>query len=196
MPYKVVKEFEDAVSDWAGAKYGIAVESCTSALFLCCVYCKVKTVTLPKYTYPSVACSVIHAGGNIKFTDEKWKGVYKLKPYPIIDGALRFRKGMYQGGLHCLSFHNKKHLPIGRGGMIITDDGDARDWLVKARYDGRSGLPLAQERIEMVGWNMYMTPEQAVRGLMLFSNTQDYNKDMDSTKQNYPDLSKINAYRN
>ena len=125
MPYKVVTDFENRIADFSGAKYAVAVESCTAAIFLSCFYKRVKDVFIPKRTYPSVPCSIIHAGGRVHFTDQAWSGTYELAPYGIVDGALRFRRDMYKGGLHCLSFHIKKLLPIGRGGMILTDDEQA-----------------------------------------------------------------------
>ena len=55
---------------------------------------------------------------------------------------------------------------------------------------------LSEDNIKMVGWNMYMTPEQAARGLMLFDLIKNKDlPDLDSTKQGYPDLSKIEAYK-
>ena len=116
-PYTIVNDFEERIAEWSGAKYGVAVESGTAAIFLSLMYVKPKDVTIPKHTYPSVPCSIIHAGGKVQWSDEQWSGVYELKPYRIIDGALRFKKGMYKGGLHCLSFHIKKHLPIGRANV-------------------------------------------------------------------------------
>lgn len=193
--YKVVKDFEETIARWAGSKYAVAVESCTAAILLSCAYLKVDEVTIPKFTYPSVPCSIIHAGGKVKFSDTSWEGVYELLPYPIIDGALRFKKGMYQGGLHCLSFHSKKLLPIGRGGMILTDDYEAYKWLKKARFDGRDEVALGEDNIQMIGWNAYMMPEQAARGLQLFDLIKnEHLDDLDADKQNYPDLSKVKAY--
>lgn len=195
-PYKVVDEFEKTIAEWADSKYAVAVESCTAALFLCCLYKKVKEVEIPKFTYPGVACSIINAGGTVKFRDEEWSGVYELKPYGIIDGALRFKKGMYQGGLHCLSFHMKKHLPIGRGGMILTDSKEEYELFKRLRFDGRREVPLEEDTFDMVGWNMYMTPDQASRGLMLFSTINQKGKDdLVASAQGYPDLSKCPAYR-
>lgn len=195
MPYEVVEKFERTVAEYAGAKFGIAVDSCTNALFLCCKYLNVKWVHIPKYTYPGVANSVIHAGGKLYFTDETWQGIYLLRPYPIVDSALRFQKGMYiQDTFYCLSFHAKKHIPIGRGGMILCNDNQAALWCKRARFDGRSACPLKDDNLTMIGWNMYMTPEQAARGLQLFSllrNTMDI-----TDNQNYPDLSKIGVYKN
>ena len=120
-PFQIVSEFEKMIAEYAGSKYAVAVESCSAAIFLCCEYLKVNEVEIPRFTYPSVPCGIIHAGGRVKFRDEDWVGVYELKPYKIFDGALRFKRNMYKGGYHCLSFHTKKHIGIGRGGMILTD---------------------------------------------------------------------------
>lgn len=154
-------------------------------------------IVLPKRTYPGVACSLINAGYRIKFKDLVWLGDYAIDPLGIHDSALRFRRNMHRTGKHmCLSFHAKKHLPIGRGGMILTDNCDLAEWAKKARFDGRSEVPLAQDQIGMVGWNMYMTPDQAARGLMLFDTVKDrVLVDIDPRTQNYPDLSTIEAYR-
>jgi len=194
--YRAVDEFEERIAEYAGSKYAVSVDSCCNALFLCFKYCTVARCFLPKYTYPGVACAVINAGGYIHFTDKSWQGVYQIAPYNIWDGALRFRKKMFKGGYHCLSFHAKKHLPIGRGGMILTDNIHAVRWFKRARFDGRNQVPLPQDEIESTGWNMYLTPEQAARGLTLFETIKDKNlPDIDSTLQGYPDLSKIKAYQ-
>lgn len=194
-PYLNVDVFERVIAKWAGAKYGVAVESCSAALFLSCVYKGVQEVTIPKYTYPSVPCSIIHAGGTVKFKDIPWGGIYKLDPYEIYDGALRFRENMYEGGLHCISFHMKKHLPIGRGGMILTDSKEDYLWLKRARFDGRREVPMEDDSFDMLGWNMYLTPEQAIRGLQLFSTIDQRGfKDLEVNKQSYQDLSQYEIY--
>lgn len=204
MPYEIVKKFEKTIAEYAGAKYGIAVSSCTNAIFLCCkrIGIEGKTITIPRYTYPGVACSILHAGGKLAFHDKPWAGAYTLEGTPIVDSALRFYRGMYryfEDKLLCLSFHIKKHLPIGRGGMILTNDINHRLWLEQARFDGRHQVPLVCDKIMMVGWNMYMTPEQAAHGLHLFNliKNRDYDvsKDMKPEDQGYPDLSKIEAYQ-
>lgn len=195
MPYEVVRKFEKTIAEFAGAKYGVAVESGSAGLFLSCLYSQVQEVTIPKRTYPSVPCSIINAGGWCVFSDEAWQGVYELKPYRIIDGALRFMAGMYEGGLHVVSFHAGKHLPIGRGGMILTDDYEAVEWLKRARFDGRAEKPLNEDDFTMLGWNMYMTPEQAARGLQLFGLLKNRTpEDLPACKQNYPDLSRYPIY--
>ncbi len=192
--WELIRQFEREIAAFAGAKYGVAVESCSAALFLCCKYLKVRWVHIPKRTYPSVPCSIINAGGRVYFTDEVWSGAYQLRPYPIYDSAKRFMPMMYaQDSFYCLSFHTKKRIPIGRGGMILCNDGKAVDWFKKARFDGRCECPLHKDNFTTIGWNMYMTPEQAARGLELFhacNNFEDLIEEPD-----YPDLSKFLVYK-
>ena len=197
-PYNIVRQFEEEIATWANAPYAVAVESCSAALFLSLQYRNVKgkEVTIPSHTYPSVPCGIINSGGKVKWNHDDWLGTYELKPFKIIDAALRFRPNMYKPGtLYCLSFHIKKHLPIGRGGMILTDSKEAYKWLKKARFDGRDEVFLRNDPLTQLGWNMYMTPDQAARGLELFSHMHDKTpEDLRSDLQNYPDLSKFPIY--
>ncbi len=195
-PYQVVDDFEKAVAEYAGAKYAVAVESCTSALLLAMKYYRVDEVTLPNKTYVGVAHSVLHAGGKCVFSDYEWKGAYQLNPYPIIDSARRFHRDMYvPGTLYCLSFHWAKHIPIGRGGMILTDNKEAYEWLKRARLDGRkAGVPPKEDTFDVPGYHVYMIPELAARGLMFMSLNK--NKDFeDLPEDNYADLSKLNIFK-
>lgn len=192
----VIRQFEKAIAKHCGSKYGVAVESCTAALFLCCLYLKVKKVQLPKKTYFSVPFSVIHAGGKVEFKDMGWIGDYQLKPYPIIDSAMRFKKNMYQKGfLHCLSFHYAKHIPIGRGGMILTDSKKAAEWFMVKRNDGRREIPKEKDNVWMPGWNMYMTPEQAARGLSLFYWRIFGKKDLPDLENTHSDLTRNSVFK-
>lgn len=201
-PYGVVIEFEEAIAEYCGSKYAVAVESCTSALFLSLMYYRYKfdqpigEITIPSRTYPGVACSIIHAGGKVKFVDDpEWEGEYELAPLYIWDAALRFKRDMHHGGLQCISFHVKKNLPIGRGGCVLTHDLEAVEWLRKARFDGRSPVPLLEDNFTMLGWNCYMTPDQAARGLQLLQALGDrVLPDLEVSKQGYPDLSKFKIY--
>jgi len=193
-PYDIVRKFEETISSYTGAKYGIALESCSAAIFLCCKFYKVKEIKIPKFTYPSVACSIINAGGKVKFEDWEWQhyGWYELEPSPIIDSAKCLIENMYvPGKAMCLSFHGKKRLKIGRGGMVLTDNTYLRDYLKLMRFDGRHECALKNDILGAVGWNMYMTPEQAARGLELF---QWYKGGIDSPDE-YSDLSKMEIFK-
>jgi dTDP-4-amino-4,6-dideoxygalactose transaminase len=193
--FAVVASFEEAMAEYAGARYGVAVETCSAALFLSCLYRKVDQlpeVVIPSRTYISVPAAIIHAGGRVRFVDEPWVGAYRLEPTDIVDSALRMRRGMYEGGLHCVSFHMRKHLPIGRGGMVLTDWREAAVWLRKARFDGREGAtPFLNDPVALLGWNFYMLPEQAARGLQLLEALPDAPPDL---TPEYPDLSRLPVF--
>ena len=135
----VVDLFEKKIAEYAGSKYAISVDNCTDALFLCLKYLKViGKVTIPSKTWISVPCTIQHAGCEVEFEDREWSRAYQLKPYPIYDGAVRMKRGMYNSDtFHCLSFHIRKHIPIGKGGMILTDDKNAYDWFRTVRYEGK-----------------------------------------------------------
>jgi dTDP-4-amino-4,6-dideoxygalactose transaminase len=192
--FRVVELFEEAMCEYTGAYYGVAVESCSMALFLSLIYKGVKglPITIPSRTYISVPAAIRHAGGIPVLLDYPWQGCYFLDPTNIIDSALRLHKGMYQPDtMTCVSFHMRKILPIGRGGMILTDDKDAAEWLRKARIDGRDGsIPFLLDQVQELGWNGYMTPEQAARGLQLLENLPDDPPDL---IPDYPDLSRLPA---
>ncbi len=185
----VVRQFEKTIAKYCGAKYGVAVESCSMALFLSCLYCKVKEVTIPKHTYFSVPAVIIHAGGKVKFSNLQWKGAYQLEPYQIIDSAVRFKKDMCKPGFfYCLSFQYSKHIPIGRGGMILTDNEKAAKWFKLMRNDGRREIPKEKDFVKSLGWNAYLTAEQAARGLELFYWRIYGKKDLPDIKMQYSDL--------
>ena len=184
--------FEEEVAEYTGSPYAIALDNCTDALFLCCVYSKVTEVTIPKKTYLSVPQAIMFSGGKVIFDDTEWRGVYELKPYKIYDSARRFTSNMYiPNSFMCLSFHPKKTLKMRKGGMILTDNEDAYKWFKKARHEGRDEIPYIQDNIKFMGWNMYMTPPDAAEGLWLMSSMSKHN---DDTLEHYPDLTKNDLF--
>jgi len=201
-PYEVVRMFEETVAAYTGAPYAVSVDSCTNALFLCCKYYQStqehpKTITIPSKTYLSVPQSIIHAGFEPIFDTSKnlWSGVYQLEPLPIYDSAKRLTSDMYISGTHmCLSFHIKKTLKMGKGGMVITDDPELVKWLKMARYEGRSEKLYHEDDITMLGWNMYMTPQEAAHGLALMQNYVEEVPDL-GEDYGYRDLTEFTVFK-
>lgn len=193
-PYEIVRTFEREVAEFAGAPHAVAVDTGTAAILVCCQLLQVEEVTLPARTYPSVPQAVIRAGGRVRFEDFDWAGEYSLAPYPIIDSACRFRRNMHVPGTYrCLSFNIKKHVPIGRGGMILCDDPQDAKWLRRMRFHGRREIPLMKDSIELIGWPFVMDPERAARGLTwLYHNPPA--DDAEDLVFEYPDLSRDPAF--
>ena len=174
-PWKIVEMFEENLAEYCGSKYAIAVDNCTDAMLMCCQYLGVTEATIPCSTYLSIPQSIMNAGGTVKLRDYKWKGIYQIEPYPLYDAAKRFTSNMYIPDTYmCLSFHHKKTLKIGKGGAILTNDAEAVKWFKKARYQGRDHV---NDDISMCGWNAYMTPEQAARGMTLLQTMPKQNED-------------------
>jgi dTDP-4-amino-4,6-dideoxygalactose transaminase len=188
-PTEVVDIFEKKVADFCGSKFAVAVDCCSNAIFLILKYInKPQKVQIPYFTYASVPMQILHAGYEFEFVEKEWSGIYKLEPLDVWDFAGRWTKRMYQGGYAALSFQIKKRLPIGRGGMILCDDYESYKWFKKACYDGRDlGKNYLDDDIEMLGWHMYMTPEDAARGIILMDNISEVNEDSHS-HMSYKDL--------
>ena len=193
-PFKVVKDFEDALCDYTGAKYAVTTNSCTTALLICLDYFKtvyggLVPVSIPKRTYVSVPMQVLNVGGKIEFRDEDWHGSYQLTPYPIWDAARRFTSGMYiPGQYQCLSFHWSKILGIQQGGAILHDDPVADLIFRRMRFDGRTeGVAPKEDTFPVRGWHGYLAPEIAAEGLVRLSLLPQHNADLPNS--DYPDLS-------
>ncbi len=79
--------------------------------------------------------------------------------------------------------------------MILTDDIKAAAWFRKARYEGRSEKLYHEDDIDMLGWNMYMTPQQASHGLSLMQNYPDHMADL-GEDNGYRDLTEFTLFKN
>ena len=202
--YEVTKQFEDELARYTGARFAVTVDNASNALFLALMYEDIKgqEITIPARTYPSVPCEIIHAGGKVNFEPVKGntiKGAYQLKPTRVWDSALRFTTSMYIPNTHmCISFTGPyKHFKLSKGGAILTDDRDAYFWFKRARYSGRRECSYHEDNLDMLGWNFYMMPELAARGLLLMNQFYDmqanpkHNEDLELP---YPDLSKFDVY--
>ena len=208
--YKVTEDFESALASYTGAKYVVTVDNMSNALFLALYYEKnvVKRlghdfIKIPSRTYPSVPCEIIHAGLKVEFEKVEGKtikGAYQLQPSRVVDSALRFTADMYVPDTHmCVSFTGPyKHFKLSKGGAILTDDYDAYLWFKRARYSGRRECSYHDDHFDMLGWNFYMMPELAARGLLLmnqFYNTDGTKKHQEDLELPYPDLSKFKVYQ-
>ena len=207
--YDITVEFEEKLANYTGAKYAVTLDNMSNGLFLALYYehhvmnRTEDIISIPSRTYPSVPCEIIHAGLKVNFEPVKGKtikGAYQLKGSNVWDSALTFTGDMYKPNTHmCISFTGPyKHFKLSKGGAILTDDYNAYLWFKRARYSGRREMSYHDDYFDMIGWNFYMMPELAARGLLLMN--QFYNLD-GTKKQNpdlelpYPDLSKFKIYK-
>ena len=208
--HKITEDFEKALCDYTGAPYAIALDNMSNAIFLALYYeknvkksIKGDTITIPCRTYPSVPCEIIHAGLKVGFEPVEGKtikGMYQLKGSNVWDSALSFTGDMYKPGQHiCVSFTGPyKHFKLSKGGAILTDNHEAYLWFKRARYSGRRECSYHDDYLDMIGWNFYMMPELASRGLLLmgqFYNLNGSKKRNEDLELPYPDLSKFSIYK-
>lgn len=208
-PHQVTEDFEAALCEYTGARYAVAVNSCTMALLLAVKWHLTEhhkdvmqhwisydnSVSIPKRTYVSVPMSIKHAGGHPVFRDEEWQGEYQLAPWPIWDSARRFTSDMYRRGqMQCVSFHASKILGLEQGGAILHDNPEADLWLRRARFDGRTqGVQPKDDQFDMIGWHCYLNPSTAAQGLLKLHSLPRQNADLPNDE--YPDLSSMEIFK-
>jgi dTDP-4-amino-4,6-dideoxygalactose transaminase len=165
--FETIGEFEQKIAEFYGSPHGVAVDCCTHAIELCLRYNKPETMVVPARTYISIPFLAKKIGIELEWKEEEWTDFYYIGNTNVVDAAVLWRKGSYlPGTLMCLSFQFRKHLNLGRGGMILTDDKQAALDLKKMSYDGRSpDVPWRQQNIATMGYHYYMTPETAEMGL-------------------------------
>ena len=222
-----VEQFEKKWSDFTGAKYSIAVTSCTSALHLSLVALGIKAedeVIVPAFTWISTANVVEHVGAKLVFCDidintfnidvaqieskitKYTKAIipvhlfglatdmtvinniakkYNLK---VVEDAAcgfgsRYRKqhvGTF-GNTGCFSFHPRKAITTGEGGMITTNDKVLAEKLRCLRDHGaimsdlqrhQGSKPYLLADHQEAGFNQRMTDLQAALGSAQMDRSQ------------------------
>lgn len=174
-PIEAVELFESALADYCCAPYAISTDSCTHALELIWRYLGLKELSCPCHTYPSVPMTALKLGLKLRWSEMHWTSDYEFPDTKIIDASTNLSEQLYQkpGAFYALSFQAKKRLPIGRGGMILTDDMEAYEWFKRVSWDGRDrSRPWKEQQIEHIGYHYYMPPEDAARGLILLNDIQ------------------------
>ncbi len=199
-PWQVIDIFEKKVAAFFGAPYAIAVDSCTHALELSVLLLNQPNMVIdvPVHTYMSVPMMLTKIRQPWRFVEKHWvDSFYALDSLPVVDAAFLWKSDSYQSGtLTSISFQHKKHIPIGRGGMILTDNYEHYFCLQKMCRDGRDrSLLQTQDDITDMGYHYYMTPEDGARGILLFDKLYDMQPVIKSWT-NYKKLTEFKVFSN
>lgn len=193
--FEVVSEFEKKIAEFFGAPYAIAIDSCTHGLEICLKYTEADSIHCPKHTYLSVPFLSKKLNIKLNWKDEDWIDYYYITDN-IIDAAVLWKKNSYiPGTFMSISFQYQKHLSLGRGGVILTDNEEAAIQLKKMSYDGRlPNIPWRNQNIDTIGYHYYMTPETAQMGL------DKLEEKINSTPRqwvvsDWPDISKFSVFK-
>ena len=196
MSFQAISDFEEKVAEFYNAPYAVAIDCCTHAIELCLRYQNIESIKVPKRTYISIPFLAEKLNIELEWKDEEWKDYYYIGGTNIIDAAVLWKKNSYiPKTFMCLSFQFQKHLSLGRGGMILTDNRIARDELKKMSYDGRlPDIPWREQNIQTTGYHYYMNPEIAQIGLNKLS-TAIKTKPKEWVITDWPDLTKMGVFK-
>lgn len=216
-----VAEFESNFASYVGARYAVAVSSCTTALHLALVAAGIKAgdeVLCPSLSFIATANAIVYAGATPVFVDidastynidanlieqaitPRTKAILLVHQVGLPAAlneicAIASRHGLlviedaacaigaeYEGqhiglphaAIACFSFHPRKVLTTGEGGMITTADQQLAERMRRMRQHGMSVSDLARhssrriltESYDEVGFNYRMTDLQAAMGLV------------------------------
>ena len=196
-----IERFESQIANYFGSPYAVAVDCCTHGIELCLRLLAEDNTeydySCPKHTYLSVPMTLEKLNLDWTFTDNDWESFYYIGTTNVIDAAVLWEQDSYiPGTFMCLSFQLRKHLPIGKGGMILCDNQHQADILRQMRHDGRPQIEgLWHEfEIERLGYHYHMTYENAQLGLSKFDEVVTQQPRHWSWKD-YPDLSTYKVFK-
>jgi dTDP-4-amino-4,6-dideoxygalactose transaminase len=190
-----VTEFENKIAEFFNAPYAIAVDSCTHGVELCLRYTNADSISVPKNTYLSIPFLSHKLNIELEWRNEDWKDYYYLTD-SVIDAAVLWKKNSYvPKTFMSLSFQYQKHLSLGRGGVILTDNYEAALQLKKMSYDGRlPSIPWREQNIDTIGYHYYMTPETANLGLEKLENAIN-TEPRKWVTNDWPDLTQMDIFK-
>lgn len=218
-----VAAFERAFADHVGAKHAIALCNGTATLHAALLALGVKPgdrVAVPPLTMASTTIAVLHAGATPVFRDVEpdtwlldrnapapyrhWAATIPVSLYglhapeyqhAVVDDAAQTLRRHGGAAFTSYSFQASKILPLGEGGMLVTDDEElahrAREFSSlgyrmdpdQPRIDPARLKSPGYERHHSLGWNYRMNDMTAAEGLRkLFGRAGDegegYNADV------------------
>jgi perosamine synthetase len=214
-----VQEFEERFAGYVGARYAVAVSSCTAALHLAMIVAGVEPgdeVICPSLSFIATANSIRYVGAKPVFAEvdpltynidpghaeklitdktkailavhqmgmpadiDKFKKICKRYSLKLIEDAACAAGSAYKGkkigshsGLVCFSFHPRKVITTGDGGIITTTNQGYYKRLKLLRQHGMSisdrvrhlAKKIIFEDYVEVGYNYRMTDIQAAVGI-------------------------------
>ena len=206
-----VRMFERRLSEYTGFTEAVCVDCCTNGILVTLeLYrregriSKDQVLDIPAQTYMSVPMTLVNNGWKIQLIDSAWHGRYQIGQTLVYDAATDFDRGMASrypaDAVACVSFQQKKRLPLGRGGAILLNNVSDATMLRRMVYDGRN--PFISDRIEVedystdvvMGYHCYMDPEKAALGIARLNQlTTPYAA---GQFRDYPDLRKLGVWQN
>ncbi|MEM2869886.1 MAG: DegT/DnrJ/EryC1/StrS family aminotransferase [Thermoplasmata archaeon] len=222
----VVEEFERRFAAYCGTKYGVAVNSATSALYLALIALGIKRgdeVIVPDFTFPATGNVVLALGARAVLADidpttycidvsdaakkvtERTRAIIPVhifghpadmdavsslaeaKGLAVLEDAACAHGTMYKGrmagslgDLAAFSFHARKVISTGEGGMVLTDRKKVAEHIGALRSHGMFQSAWRREQrfslpsFKILGYNMRMSDVTAALGLSQLARVEDF----------------------
>ena len=184
---KVREEYEHNIAEYVGAKYAVAVTSCTDGIFLALKSLANPVIcTVPSLSTTRFLNAIMYARCRYDIIDDvNWVGneytLYEDESLKIIDSAQKFEFGQFKqyNDNDVIIFSNYPTKPVGglRGGVIVSNDEDRINWIRQASFFGEKfSINSWDGKLSFVGWQMYMDSIQAYmanQNLMKYSEKRD-----------------------
>lgn len=167
----IVSELEDSICEYVGARYGIALNSATNAIFLSLLNKNIN-ISIPSIIPPVVLNAIKTSNNDYNFIDNiEWVGdsyiLHTFKDYKIVDSAQKIEPQQFinecnDNDLMIFSFYPTK--PIGGcdGGMIVSNDKEKINYIREMCLNGMTFSSNNWERKnKYIGYKMYMNSIQA-----------------------------------
>lgn len=234
------ERFEVEVSKFCGAKHGVALNSCTSALHLALLahgLGKRDKVLVPDFTFPATGNAVLYTGAKPVIVDidlntfcvdprhieekidERVKAIVPVHAFghpADIDELSRLARkydlcviedaacalGSEFGGVRigsfgyttCFSFHARKLISTGEGGMVVVDDEKVAEDVRALRSHGmsleahrRDQISIVLPTFKILGYNYRMSDISAAIGLAQLKKIEGFIEKRISLARYYDD---------
>lgn len=206
-----VREFEDAICEYTGYNYAIAVNSATSGLFLAHLYLTDSLVHIPALTFVATMNAPLLAGKHVRIVDVdertwcmknpseyhyvatcpvSYAGLQTNVESDISDDAHLLYRNMAKNSkskISVISTHAIKPIATGEGGVVLTNDWIAANEMRGMSNHGNGGGTA-------YGHNFRMSAIQAALGMSQLKRADENFEKRDTIAYIYKDYLKETLY--
>ena len=192
---QIVKDFEQEICEYVGAKYAASFFSASYALYSIMNSKVIQTpesVSIPSMIPAVVPNLLVDAGKKIKFTsDVDWVGNSYTLTDGVIDSAQRLDRNQFANecesdDLMVFSMYPTKPLPSLDGGIVVSNNKEKIDGLKSLSFYGMEYAEDSWSRVQkQVGFKAYMSTMQATIASRNLKNLDSRYERIDEIRDKY-----------
>lgn len=202
----IVREFEERLAEYVGAKYAVSLHSATAGILLTFRGEGGTEVIIPSILPPVVADAICNNDCYMNFEDRvDWVGgsylLHEWTGCKFIDSAHRLEKDQFKnecadGDLMLFSFFPTKVLSSQDGGMIVSNNQDLIEFIRVRANNGMKPMPSPlggdadraaswEKKHVGLGYKMYMNSTQAYIAMKNFDNLETKKERLAAIREKY-----------